>query len=196
MNEFPSCPVGWRTIVADPPWPYDTTVKGTVALQKPKKEIERGDRHVSDFTYPVMPLEEICALPVKEMVAKNAHLYLWVTNSFMEQGYEVARSWGFKPNTIITWVKTRHDDPATPSMKAGYWFRGATEHVLFCTRGSCPKPAIAIPTAFLHPRIARHSEKPERFYTEVVERISPAPRLEMFARTQRRGWRSWGNQLD
>jgi N6-adenosine-specific RNA methylase IME4 len=79
-------------------------------------------------------------------------------------------------------------------MKTGYWFRGATEHVVFAVRGSCPKPTIALPTAFGYPRISEHSRKPEAFYQRYVERISPGPRLEMFSRTTREGWVVWGNQ--
>jgi N6-adenosine-specific RNA methylase IME4 len=38
-----------------------------------------------------------------------------------------------------------------------------------------------------------HSAKPEAFL-DMVERVSPAPRLELFARTQRLGWDSWGDE--
>jgi N6-adenosine-specific RNA methylase IME4 len=65
---------------------------------------------------------------------------------------------------------------------------------VFAVRGSCPKPTIALPTAFGYPRISEHSRKPEAFYQRYVERISPGPRLEMFSRTTREGWVVWGNQ--
>lgn len=194
--ELPQSEDGWGTIVADPPWPYDTRVNGSRAL--PAQSVKDGtrlQRPVSDWTYDPMPMSEIAGLPVKTIAAKNAHLYLWVTNSFMREGFEVMSEWGFKFTTILTWVKVKRETPLVPSMKSGYWYRGATEHVLFGTRGSCPKPSLALPTAYIYPRINRHSEKPEPFYTDYVEKVSPAPRLEMFARTRRDGWTSWGNQL-
>lgn len=188
--------VKYRTITADPPWPYDTRVKGTRAL--PAQLVADGSRlmrPVSDWTYEPMALADIAALPVSEWADGNAHLYLWTTNSFMAEAHEVAKVWGFAPKTIITWGKVKKDDPTSPSMKSGYYFRGATEHAIFATRGTLPKPEVAIPTLYLHPRIARHSSKPEAFYTDVVERVSPGPYLEMFARTERPGWDAWGDQV-
>lgn len=124
--------------------------------------------------------------------ADNAHLYLWTINSFLVEAHELARAWGFKPKTMLTWVKTRHDG-AGVSMKTGYWFRGATEHVLFAVRGSLRlQTSEAIPTAHLWPR-APHSVKPAAFF-DLVEKASPGPYLEMFARSQRLGWDTWGDQ--
>jgi N6-adenosine-specific RNA methylase IME4 len=196
---LPTVEGGFGTVVADPPWPYRDANKDSSTLTKPLRKITRQDgtlaKQVNDWTYAPMPLDEILHLPVRTIVAKNAHLYLWTTNAFMEQAHQVARAWGFEPKTILTWVKTKHNDPSKPSMKTGYWFRGATEHVVFATRGSCPKPTVALPTAFGYPRIGEHSRKPEGFYTRYVERISPGPRLEMFSRTTREGWVVWGNQV-
>ena len=78
-------------------------------------------------------------------------------------------------------------------MKTGYWFRGATEHCLFAVRGILRLvETVAEPTLWLWPRLP-HSVKPDAFY-DLVERVSPGPRLELFARTQRLGWDSWGNE--
>jgi len=183
----------FHTICADPPWPYSGA--GPVGTGG------RGAGFVREFPgvgavdrYNLMSMQDLKDLPVDDWAESNAHLYLWTTNGFMDEAYDLARAWGFNPKTIITWGKVKKDDPATPSMKSGYYFRGATEHALFCTRGTLPKPTIAIPTLYLHPRIAQHSSKPERFYTNVVEKISPGPYLEMFARTSREGWTAWGNQ--
>ena len=74
----------YSCVMADPPWPYDTSVKGRAALQKPQCEIERGDRHVHDMGYLTMSIDELCQMGVADIVEKNAHLYLWTTNSFME----------------------------------------------------------------------------------------------------------------
>ena len=38
-----------------------------------------------------------------------------------------------------------------------------------------------------------HSRKPEAFY-DLVESVSPGPYLELFARRQRLGWDTWGNE--
>lgn len=194
-----SLPEGpFRTISADPPWPYDTAAKGTRAI--PTKLIQGGSRlgkSVSDWSYSPMPMDEILALPVRDVADSSAHLYLWVTNAFIAEGMEVMAAWGFKYKTMLTWTKTQDSHPIRVSMKSGFYFRGATEHVLFGVRGSCPPPdGLALPTGYLWPRLARHSEKPHEFYRDVAEKMSPEPRLEMFARGPRVGWTTWGNQAE
>lgn len=179
-------------VVADPPWPYETSVKGTSAIQRKQKFIDAGHKGVEDMGYGVMSMEELCAL--RPPVAKNAHLYLWTTNSFMVEAHDLAKAWGFKPKTICTWVKTHQGDSERVSMKSGYYFRGATEHFLFCVRGSLPlQTPDGLPTAYLWPRIGKHSQKPEAFY-DLVEQASPGPYLELFARRNRMGWDTWGNE--
>ena len=174
-------PAEYRTIVADPPWPY----KGVAVVGGKPEDVQVG------VSYPVLSIADISSLPVSGLADSAAHLYLWTTNAFMAEAHEVSRAWGFRPKTICTWGKVQAD--GRPSMKAGYWFRGATEHCLFAVRGKLRFPdGLAEPTLWLWPRLP-HSVKPGAFY-DLVERVSPGPRLELFARTQRLGWDSWGNE--
>lgn len=171
----------YRTIVADPPWEYDR-VTGL------------GGKRAAADNYPTMTNAEIAALPVREMSEpRGAHLYLWVTNPrlFREDDdglgpRDIMAVWGFRYVTTLTWHKL-----GAPGM--GWYFRGDTEHVLFGVRG---KLAIAEAAResnhFAAPRTG-HSTKPDRFY-EIVERVSPEPRLELFARRRRFGWDVWGNE--
>ncbi len=193
-----SLPEGpFRTISADPPWPYGTSSSGHFVIPKPQDEVDRGHRGVETMGYEPMPMDEILALPVRDVADSSAHLYLWVTNAFIAEGMEVMAAWGFKYKTMLTWTKTQDSHPIRVSMKSGFYFRGATEHVLFGVRGSCPPPdGLALPTGYLWPRLARHSEKPHEFYRDVAEKMSPEPRLEMFARGPRVGWTTWGNQAE
>lgn len=139
-----------------------------------------------------MEIADLCALQVPS--ATDAHLYLWFTNTFAVEAHQIAEAWGFRPMTILTWVKTRVAD-GLPSMKMGYYFRGATEHVLFAVKGSLRlQTREALPTAYLWPRLP-HSVKPDAFYT-LVERASPGPYLELFARKNRAGWAAWGNECE
>lgn len=182
----------YSTIVADPPWPYDTSIKGTSALPHTVKKDGTVARGVDNMGYSVLSIDGLCDLPVKALAAPDAHLYMWVTNSFIEEGHRIARAWGFTPKTILTWVKTHQDDPARVSMKTGYYFRGATEHVIFAVRGSLPlQTSDGQPTAYLWPRIGAHSVKPDAF-GDLVERCSPGPYVELFCRRPRFGWDSWG----
>jgi N6-adenosine-specific RNA methylase IME4 len=181
-------------ILADPAWPY----------RSPRALVGNGGRgnphgHAKDIIqvdasahYPLMTLEDIKALPVKE-VAYAAHLYLWTTNSFMVEAHDVARAWGFQPKSILTWVKLKVDRFQV-SMKSGYWYRSATEHIVFGVRGGRRPLGPPVPTAFLLPRLP-HSEKPEFFY-KLIEEQSPGPYLELFARRRRPGWDAWGNEIE
>ncbi len=168
----------YRTIVADPPWYYQN---GTV----PQGGVEHK--------YRTMANAEIAALPVSGLAADDAHLYLWVTNPrlFRERGddcgpHDILEAWGFRYVTMLTWHKL-----GSPGL--GYYFRGDTEHVLFGLRGKAPIAGpMRVSKHFAASRTG-HSVKPDRFY-EMVERVSPEPRLEMFARRRRYGWDVWGNE--
>ena len=193
MSIFAELNPPYSTIVADPPWPYGTSLSGTAALPHTVKRDGSLARGVDDMGYGVMTIDDLCAMPVGDLAERNAHLYLWVTNSFMEEAHQIAKAWGFTPKTILTWVKTHQDDPSRVSMKTGYYFRGATEHALFAVRGSLPlQTNEGVPTAFLAPRIGAHSVKPDAF-GDLVERCSPGPYVELFCRRPRLGWDSWGH---
>lgn len=190
MSVFVELDPPYSTIVADPPWPYDGAADGGFVIPKPAgDEWQRG---VQQTGYTLTSMDALKAMPVASLAADNAHLYMWVTNAFMVEAHDLCRAWGFKPKTILTWVKVHQDDPARVSMKTGYWFRGATEHVLFGVRGSLRLTSDeGIPTAFLWPRIGAHSVKPDAF-GDLVEQASPGPYLELFCRRPRLGWDSWG----
>ncbi|MFY9588688.1 MAG: MT-A70 family methyltransferase [Actinomycetota bacterium] len=185
----------YRTIVVDPPWPYKSP--GDHLGSSPEHRPNSYDSPIkgpgSRKRYGAMTLGELEMLSVPDLVESDAHLYLWTTNAFMVEAHALARAWGFRQKTILTWVKVHQDNPAKVSMKTGTYFRGATEHVLFCVRGSLRLAVSeALPTAYLWPRLP-HSVKPDAFL-DLVERASPGPYLEMFARRNRLGWDTWGNE--
>lgn len=133
-------------------------------------------------------IEYMKQIPIEE----NAHLYLWVTNNFLEDGLEVMKAMGFRYVTNLAWVKDRFG--------LGQYFRGQHELLLFGVKGKVPyKRSVVdnkrscIPTVHHAPR-QEHSRKPDYFY-EVAERTSYAPYLEVFARRQREGWDSMGNEI-
>lgn len=184
---------GYPTIVADPPWPY-----ASAGAHLRSSYDHRPNSHGkglaalgagSEARYGSMSMEDLCAL--QPPAAENAHLYLWTTNAFMCEAHDLARAWGFAPKTILTWVKMQ--PKGEPSQKTGYYFRGATEHIIFGVRGSLRlRTTTALPTAFLWPRTP-HSVKPDAFY-DLVEQASHGPYLELFARRARFGWAYWGDE--
>lgn len=166
----------YRTIVADPPWDI-----GFNARSGAGRDGERG------LPYPTMTLERIAAMPVADLAERSAHLYLWTVTSVFRHTFEIVEAWGFKPKQILVWCK--------PGLGSGMRFRQNVEYVIFGTRGTgLPITRRDVGTWHEWPR-GPHSAKPEAFY-DLVETISPAPRLELFARRRRLGWDAWGNEVD
>lgn len=164
----------FSTIVADPPWQYDN----------------KATRGAAEDHYPTLSIEELCALPVKEWAAEQAHLYLWTTNGFLRESFDVLDAWGFTYKTTLVWVK--------PQIGMGNYFRSSSEYVLFGVRGGLRTKDCNQRNWFEAPR-GQHSAKPDRFF-DLVERASYAPGLEMFARRRRDNllsdftWDYWGNE--
>lgn len=179
----------YRTIVADPPWPYPSPGGQLTATPSHRPSTFGSGAPDSRSRYAAMTIDDLCAL--KPPCASDAHLYLWTTNAFLVEAHEIAAAWGFRPITVCTYGKVQPD--GRPSMKTGHYFRGATEHWVFAVRGSLPlQTSEALPTLWLWPRLA-HSVKPDAFF-DLVEKASPGPYLEMFSRRARLGWDTFGDQ--
>ncbi len=167
----------YRTIYVDPPWE-----------ERGGGKIKRGaDRH-----YDLMSMAQLEALPVKHISDEDGcHLYLWVTNNFLEKGFKLLKAWGFEYITLITWQKDRFG--------LGQYYRGITEHCIFaCTKKRLPYKTINGKrqqgvTGFFEPKTV-HSAKPAKM-REMIEKVSYAPRIELFARQQVEGWDCWGNEV-
>ena len=163
----------YHTLVADPPWRYNSKLEGL--------------RGATD--YPTMTQEQLLSMPVGLWAENNAHLYLWTTDAFMVQAHKIAEAWGFEVKNIVTWVKGREN---APTMGVGFYFRHATEHVLFAVRGSLSVKDHGKPNVFFAPRTT-HSTKPAAFY-DLVEHMSPGPYLDVFSRARRFNWDTFGNE--
>jgi N6-adenosine-specific RNA methylase IME4 len=176
MVNFPSG--RYKTIYLDPPWP-----------EQGRGKIKRGaDRH-----YSLMSVKDIKALPVGELAdPEGCHIYLWVTNNFLQAGLDCLKAWGFEYVTTITWMKDRQG--------LGQYYRGLTEHCLFgTTKKRLPYKVIDGKrcqgvTGFIEPK-RKHSQKPEKMRA-MIETVSYAPRIELFAREKFQGWDGWGNEYE
>jgi N6-adenosine-specific RNA methylase IME4 len=168
-------PRTYPVIYADPPWRY---------------EHSRTDNRQIENHYPTLDLEQICILPVDQIAAPDAVLFLWTTSPKLAESMQVIDAWGFVYRTCMIWDKER--------MGMGYYARQQHELLLIATRGVLPVPEPENRPASIV-RIRRdpeHSTKPIEFY-ELIERMYPEyERIELFARNKRDGWAAWGNQAD
>jgi N6-adenosine-specific RNA methylase IME4 len=185
-NDLLDCVDGRRfgTILADPPWQFQNRT-GKVAPEH--KRLSR---------YDTMTLDEICALPVRDIAADPSHLYLWVPNALLPWGLQVMEAWGYRYVSNIVWHKVRKDG-GSDGRGVGFYFRNVTELLLFGTRGKNARtlgPGRS-QVNMIQTRKREHSRKPDEQY-KIIEDCSFKPRLEMFARGKREGWTVWGNQAD
>lgn len=172
---------GFSTVLADPPWRFANRT-GKVA-----PEHRRLDR------YSTMSLEAIKGLAVKGVVAKNAHLYLWVPNALLPEGLDVMSAWGFRYVSNIIWAKRRKDG-GPDGRGVGFYFRNVTEVLLFGVKGSMRTLSPGRSQVnMIETRKREHSRKPDEQY-DLIESCSPGPYLELFARHPRSHWTLWGDE--
>lgn len=172
----------YTTIYADPPWRFQNRT-GKVAPEH--KRLNR---------YETMTLEEIEKLPVSDIAADKSHLYLWVPNALLPDGLAVMKAWGFEYKSNIIWEKVRKDGQPD-GRGVGFYFRNVTEILLFGIKGDRNRtldPARS-QVNLIRTMKREHSRKPDEM-VELIERCSPGPFLELFARGDREGWDMWGNQ--
>jgi N6-adenosine-specific RNA methylase IME4 len=180
---------GYKVLLADPPWNF-------------RVRSDKGLDRTADMHYPTMSLDDIKALPVADLAAPNCVLFMWVTDTHLEQSFEVITAWGFKYKTVgFYWAKTNKDGSDFTGM--GYWTRANPEQCLFATTGTDDQCLLA--TRGRPIRLAKdvrrliqaprreHSRKPDETH-ERIEALVPGPYLELFARTRRPDWTTWGNE--
>jgi N6-adenosine-specific RNA methylase IME4 len=165
----------FRVFLADPPWEYDNTM--------PPEFGEARDH------YPTMSLEAICAEPVNEWAEDDAVLFLWVTAPMLVKCWQVIEAWGFEYKAGFVWDKVKH--------VMGHYNSVRHEHLLICVRGSCQPDVRKLFDSVVTVEQGKiHSAKPEVFY-DIIETLYPAGRrLEMYSRSKRRGWDSYGHRSE
>lgn len=165
----------YRTIVADPPWDHSD---GFVT------ELKSGPAY-RGLPYECMDVEDILEIPVREMADKDCRLFLWTTNRWMPDAFDVLHAWGFRYVQTLVWDKP---DPnrVTGSMAPNAEF-------LLVGRCGAPRRTGRFPGPVLRMTSTAHSEKPDA-WMDYIESASPGPYLELFARRQRLGWDTWGNE--
>jgi N6-adenosine-specific RNA methylase IME4 len=150
------------TILVDPPWPHDVDQNARRQLQ-----------------YDRMSIDEIKGIPIPTISHADSHLWLWVTNTHMPFVFDVLAAWNFTYRVMATWDKQRIGN--------GWWLRSRTEHLVFAARTTSLRHNPGAFSTLLSAPAGKHSEKPEVAY-QMIEALSPGPRIELFARQERNGW--------
>jgi len=172
------------TVLADPPWRFMNRT-GKIAPE-----------HSRLLRYNTMSFEEIGGLPVAELCAPTAHLYLWCPNALLPEGITTMKAWGFSYKSNLIWHKCRKDG-GSDGRGVGFYFRNVTELLLFGIRGKNARTLARgrRQVNLFSSRKREHSRKPDEQYA-IIESCSPGPFIELFARGVREGWTTWGNQAN
>lgn len=191
----PLPPGPYKVICADPPWRFISWSRQPALVMNARSP----EKH-----YPVMTMAEILAMPVRDVVDDNCHLFLWATGPCLPHALRVMAAWGFVYSGMgFVWVKLRkrasdadverlvslEELPSLLHTGLGLTTRKNAEFVLLGRRGKPARLAKNVREIILAAR-REHSRKPDIAYTEIA-RYADGPRLEMFATTERPGWDHW-----
>ena len=165
-------------IMADPPWHFELYS-------------EAGEEKSAQAQYATMTLDDIARLPVAGLAKPDCLLWLWATAPMLAQQIAVLEAWGFTFKTSGVWVKTTVNSRI--AFGTGYVLRNAHEPFLIGTRGN-PATARNVRSVVMG-RVREHSRKPEESYRAAEALMPGAARVELFSRTDRKGWTVWGNEV-
>lgn len=166
-------------VLADPPWTYN----------------DKGSNGAAANHYETMTIEDIMALPVSELAAKDSVLFLWVTWPLLIEGLTVMEAWGFTyKSRAFTWVK-HYEKSGKPFFGLGRWTRGNDEVCLLGVRGK-PKVSSHAVSSLVQAPVGRHSAKPPEVRKRIKELMGDLPAVELFARESTEGWDTWGNEIE
>lgn len=184
----------YGVIYADPPWAFLT-------------RSDKGKDRSPEKHYDCMTLDEIKALPVGEIAARDCVLFMWIIDTHLPMALDVMAAWGFTYKTkAFTWAKLnkKFDDYPDEDQRAdadkaffkgmGFWTRANPEDVLLGTTGS-PKrneEGRGVRRLLVSP-IREHSRKPDEAMDR-IETLVPGPYVELFSRSSRPGWDAMGNE--
>lgn len=179
---------GYGVIYADPPWTFKT--------HSDKGKGRSAEAHYDCLSLPA--IKRVALQLDRGVCAEDCVLLMWVTDPFLQKGFEVIEAWGFQYKTVgFYWAKTNggmgQSDAAFP-MGTGYWTRANPEQCLLATRGHPKRLNADVRKLIVSPR-REHSCKPDEAY-ERIERLCAGPYLELFARQRRPGWDAWGLEAD
>lgn len=168
-------------IYADPPWEF--------RVYSGKGKMRSAERH-----YDTMSLDDIAALPVRDIAAPDCALFMWAVMPELPGALELLTAWGFTYKTVaFTWVKqNRSGEGLFTGM--GYWTRANAELCLLATKGSPQRLAMDVHQVIMSP-VRQHSRKPDEAAPR-ISRLLAGPYLELFAREPRDGWTTWGNEIE
>jgi N6-adenosine-specific RNA methylase IME4 len=175
---------GYRAgvIAIDAPWPFEQYGDGI-----------RADRAVTTH-FDTMTIDEIKALPIRALAAEDCAIFVWLTWPHMPVWGSVLEAWGVRYSALaFDWVKLNANGEGL-HWGNGYGTRANPEPCILAKIGNPLRLDAGVHSVIEAP-VGAHSEKPDEVYRR-IERLFPGPYLELFARRERDGWKTWGNEIE
>lgn len=170
----------YQIIYADPPWLFKNY------------NDEKATNWVGDH-YGLMTTQDICKLPIREIVDNNCTLFIWGTWPKLPDCLEVIKAWGFTYKTLaFNWIKLNKNNSFFFGM--GYWTRSNSEYCLLATKGRPKRISAKVFSVIEYPRL-KHSQKPPIIRDRIIQLVGDLPRIELFARQKTEGWDVWGDEV-
>jgi N6-adenosine-specific RNA methylase IME4 len=179
----------YGALYIDPPWKFHAWS-------------HRGEGKGACQHYACMSLADVCSLPVAQLAADDAVLFMWVVQPLLREAMQVLDAWEFSYRTVaFYWVKmpktwTPESGRVRPRLGLGYHTRSGAEQCWLAVRGKGYKRQAQGIEQVLHSPLRRHSQKPDEIARRIERLVGDVPRLEMFARVRRPGWDCFGDELD
>lgn len=175
--------IKYNLILSDPPWSHSDKAHAG----------KRG----AIYKYPCMTVPELVALKpmIDSLSDENCLLAMWWVGPMPQEAIDVVKGWGFKLKTMkgFTWhKKTIHGKDC---FGGGSYTRCNSEDCLFATRGKRIRASASVPQILEAVR-RDHSRKPDEIYLRLEKLLGDVPRIELFARSHRVGWSSWGLSIN
>lgn len=137
-------------------------------------------------------LEDLLALSVEAIAAEHAHLLLWTPSASVDDATKVVEAWGFEYQGTLLWVRAELGSELSRMTGVPNWHMSHERHLLLGTRGF--EVLIGPERSWFEGRFDYNGVEPAAVRS-IIERVSPAPRIELFARECADGWDAWGNEV-
>lgn len=172
----------YNIIYADPAWSFKN------------KNTGGSGKSGANAVYPVMTVQEICALPIQNIADDNCVLFMWWSPSQPKEALAVVDAWGFELKNMIgfNWIKLTRK--GLPFFGMGFYTRMGSECVLIAKKGKLSRISASVRSCFSYP-VGKHSEKPIIVRDKIIELYGDIPRIELFCREKKDGWDGWGNEI-
>lgn len=179
----------YSVIYCDPPWSFHTWS-------------HRGQGKGASQHYSTMDAQSIRDIDVASIATDDAALFMWVVQPQLPEALDLIRAWGFEFKTVAyVWVKIKGGQDrlfyAGDDIRKGlgYHTRSGAEQCWLATRGKGYDRLSKGEAQVVFSPLREHSRKPDEIADSIIRLTGDTPRIELFARTRRPGWDSWGDQV-